>query len=117
MEIAIVVLIIGLVFYLVSKRFQGYIRDSFYLELLNENVTEQVKVDDEISVSGLNKRGKLEVKWKGNYLGIVPDDYFNLIKRHMPKEGNLRGKIVLSDKKKCKVKFNVRGEARDLLGE
>ena len=117
MEIAIVVLIIGLVFYLVSKRFQGFVRNTFYLDAINTDILNKCKEGDIVIVSGMNQRGKLIVEKEGTILGLVPEDYTKLIKRHIPDEGNLKGNIIRCDANMCKVSFNIKGEARDMIGE
>jgi len=116
MEIIIVILIIGLLFYLGSKRFQGFVRNTFFLDAVDQEALKVCSTGDMVVVRGIMQRNRLVVEKDGHYFGLVPDDYFNLIKRHIPDKGKLTGTIISLNDKVCKVKFDLSPVARDMLG-
>lgn len=116
MEIAIIILVIGLLFYLANKRFKGFVRSDFYLDKPNLPALNHCQKGDQTRVTWIKGKNQIEVYSHDQLIGYIPDDYKNIIKRHLKEGDSLEGRISAINKHGCKVQLDIRGEARDIIG-
>lgn len=114
MEIAVVVIVIGIVFYFVSKRFTNFIRNDFYLEKPDMSKATVCKVGDVVT---LRREGdkKIAVYDQDEKIGLIPEDYLHIVERQMKEEPDVHPKIIAINKGGFKIAMELKGEVRDII--
>ncbi len=116
MEIAIAVVIIGLVFYFVSRRFKGFVRNSLYIDKPDFNALALCRAGDKVQIVKKADKRLTEVICKDTLIGYIPDDYNNVILRQIFEKELVEGTIVAINKNGCKIQVDIKGEPRDMVG-
>ncbi len=115
MEAAIIIILVAVALMLVAKRFKSLVRNDFYLEKPDLAMQEKVLPGDVVDFVFEESRERIAAYCHDKKIGIVPEDYQQILLRKIKEDPESKGKLVAVNKAGYKVYVEMKGEVRDIV--